>query len=66
MKNKHLEVSDFDTKQIQSSKILLHVNLPQRPDLKSLSAKSLQQCQVVQRYSAEASSPVSVAAGSKV
>lgn len=66
MKNKHSEVSDFDTKQIQSSKILLHVNLPQRPDLKCLSAKSLQQCQVVQRNSAEASSPVSVAAGSKV
>lgn len=66
MKNNHSEVLDFDTKQIQRSKILLHINLPLRPDLKCLSAKPLQQCQVVQRNLAEASSPVSVAASSNV
>lgn len=66
MKNNHSEAQDFDTKQIQSSKTLLHINIPVRPDLKCLSAKSLRQCQVAQRSSAEASSPVSVAASSKV
>lgn len=66
MKNNHSEVQDSDSKQIQSSKILLHINLPVRPDLKCLSAKSLQKCQVVQKNSAEANSPVSIAASSKV